>query len=114
MIRLLSAILLSLALGLASVSMAVARAESQGVMVLTICSDEGTETVTLDAAGNPVSSSHHHCPDCLVGLTLGDLPSAPLGKRPATRAERLHLAKFSQVALFLSHTPQARGPPSLI
>ncbi|WP_435259737.1 DUF2946 family protein [Thioclava sp. FR2] len=114
MIRLLSAILMSLALGLASVSMAVARAESQGVIVLTICSDEGTETVTLDAAGNPVSSSHHHCPDCLVGLTLGDLPSAPLGNRPGTRTERLHLPESAQAALVLTQTPQARGPPSLI
>ena len=109
-----TAILMSLVLGLASVSMAVARVESQGVMVLTICSDEGTETVALDATGNPVSSSHHHCPDCLVGLTPGHLPSAPLGTRPATRTERLHLPHLAQVALVLTQTPQARGPPSLI
>lgn len=111
--RALTALFLSLVLALVSVSMAVARGQSSGDSV-TICTDLGTETIILDANGNPQPSAPHLCPDCLSAstvFTLTDpisLPAAP---------DALHAEDGINPTHVLPSLPapaaSARGPPAL-
>ena len=111
--RSLSALLLSLVLALASVSMAVARGQMPMGATMTLCSQGQAVTVTLDANGNPITTPPHFCPDCLSAVAALDLASAPDLSAP-DHALRLP-ASFDtpprrrdapQVAF------QARGPPA--
>lgn len=111
--RSLSALLLSLVLALASVSMAVARGQMPMGATMTLCSQGQAVTVTLDANGNPITTPPHLCPDCLSAVAALDLASAPDLSAP-DHALRLP-------ASFDTPTPrrdapqvafQARGPPA--
>jgi hypothetical protein len=114
MMSALSAIFLSLALALASVTMATARAQSASVAgEITICSGYGVVSVAVDADGNPVGPVHP-CPDCLAGLHLAMLPTAPATALPPQRSVRLAQpragAQHTQTVL----QPKSRGPPVVI
>ena len=108
---------LSVALGLASVSMAVARTQARAVDQITICSGYGVVSVAVDAAGSPVGTPLlpvHLCPDCLAGLVLGPLPSQPQVSRPATPAQPVWSGAIVAPSGQTGLAPQARGPPLVI
>lgn len=112
--RSLSALLLSLVLALASVSMAVARGQAPMGATMALCSQGAAITVTLDTDGNPVSLPKHLCPDCLGAFTALDQTTAPdlvapdrIARALAVRDTPVLSGKTAEIAL------NARGPPSL-
>lgn len=113
--RSLVALLLSLMLAVSSVGMAVARGQEPGAggPTLTLCTTLGSETVTLDAAGNPVPVKPVHlCPDCLSGvlaLALGPAQALPLP--PLTKATKAAPMVDTHPASADQPTAQARDPP---
>lgn len=112
--RNLFALFLSLVLAVGSVSMAVAHGQTPMGDSVTICTTDGTQTVTLDRNGNPVSTSPHLCPDCLSAASAFTLlDDAQLPSRP----QSARLAKVHVTTLTLPSLPapaaQARGPPAL-
>lgn len=113
MMRLICALVLSLMLGLTSVTMAVARAQAPAVSQITICSGYGVVTLSVDAEGNPTGGVHH-CPLCVLGMGLAVLPVTPGPVRPSTRGEALvwPLVRYNLAQPL--RVPQARGPPGLI
>lgn len=68
-LKFLSALLLALMLFGSSITMAVARGQAQGGMVVTLCSAKGVETLVVDAQGNPVPAPHI-CPYCIIGVAV--------------------------------------------
>jgi hypothetical protein len=105
------ALFLSAMIGLASVTMAVARGQAAGMSQITICSGYGVVSITLDAEGNPVGPVHP-CPDCLAGgmAVLTDpltRACAPLGQ-----ADALEGAVLPSVAGAFVLSATARGPPA--
>lgn len=68
-----AALMLALVLICTSITMAVARGQAEGGMVVTLCSTEGAQTVVVDAQGNPVPAAHI-CPYCIIGAAV--LPDA--------------------------------------
>lgn len=113
MLRAIFAICLTLVLVLTSGAMAIARGQmaASPAMTLVICVGEGTETLRLDADGNPIPATHH-CPDCtLVGLAA--LPTLPAiqAALPQTTASPTRLAQTDT----FSNAPRlggtARAPP---
>lgn len=111
--RSLSALLLSLVLALASVSMAVARGQMPMGTTMTLCSRGQAVTVTLDANGSPVTAPPHLCPDCLSAVTALDLATAPdliapdhALALPASFGPPAPRREAPQIAF------QARGPPA--
>lgn len=110
--RMFAALLLSLVLAVASVSMAVARGQAPMGGTMELCSEGGAVTVMMDASGAPVPMAPHLCPDCLSAATALDL-TVPLVlaapdriARPVARAP-LHTARHVATPL----TFHARGPP---
>lgn len=110
MLRMFSALILSLVLGLASVTMAVARAQTVGADQITICSGYGIVSIAVDSQGNPVGPVHP-CPDCLAGLALGPLPEPAAVIRPASTGYLIRLPVTLQHKAQARTRPQARGPP---
>ncbi len=111
--RSLSALLLSLVLALASVSMAVARGQMPMGTTMTLCSQGQAVTVTLDASGRPVTAPPHLCPDCLSAVAALDLAPAPdliapddARYLPASFGPPVPRRETLQIAF------QARGPPA--
>ena len=113
--RFLTALLLSLLLAVTSVTMAVARGQEPMGQTLTLCTEDGTTTVTLDANGNPVSAHVHLCPDCLSAVTSADLPGPlALPARPLGRATLLPLPQPRILASLARQTAHARDPPAFL
>lgn len=113
--RAISALLLSLVLAIASVSMAVARGQMPKGGQIELCTEAGAVTLTLDVEGSPVPSQGPHlCPDCLSAATAFDLPALIDLPAPAQTAQTLAL---THCALVLAGTrgpaAHARGPPAL-
>lgn len=112
--RALFALFLSFVLAIGSVSMAVAHGQMPMGDTITICTEGGTTSITLDANGNPVSPALHLCPDCLsaTSATLPDAESGP--SLPATQGRPAEFVEApSQKARGARLTPPARGPPVL-
>ena len=82
-----AALLLSLVLAVASVSMAVARGQRPMGATIALCTEAGTVTVTLDTSGNPLAAGPHLCPDCLSAATAFVLPD-PCALPQPQRASR--------------------------
>lgn len=113
--RWLTALLLSLLLAVTSVTMAVARlAEPMAPgLTLTLCSDQGTVEVALDANGNPVPPHQHLCPDCLAGHAAFDLPpAAGQPNPPKAQSARIALPNPSHLAGRPAPASSARAPPA--
>jgi len=94
-----------------SVLMAPSRGVMAGVSQIEVCSDSGTETLTLDARGMPVGP-HVACPDCLLCVAMAPLPetgAALPGRvaRPVTHP----LPRAVMGAGVLAIHPTARDPP---
>ena len=115
-IRRLFAVLLCVILGLSSGTMAVARGQGAGATAITICSGYGVVTLYLGPDGTPVPGEGgvHLCPDCLAGLGLGVLPTAPSVFRPTTRSHSVAVPTLAWPALRKIAVPKARGPPFLV
>lgn len=114
MTRMISALFLSVVLGLASFTMAAARAQSASIAgEITICSGYGVVSIAVDADGNPVGTVHP-CPDCLSGLHLADLPGAPATALPAQRSSRIARPHADALHTQSALQPKSRGPPVLI
>lgn len=105
--------LLSLALALASVSMAVARADALGQSRVTLCSGSDVISITLDAEGEPARPPHL-CPDCIGGLSLGLPPTVQVFHRVAGQAVRAPLPLAQASGAGETQIPQARGPPFFV
>lgn len=112
--RAISALLLSLVLAIASVSMAVARGQVPMGSTIALCTEAGAVSVVLDAEGNPTKTPPHLCPECLSAATVFDLPYPASLAAPRLLAQVLVL---TDRALILARThvvsPHARGPPTL-
>lgn len=105
------ALILALILALASQTAAVARtAMSAPGLEMTLCTGDGPVTVTLDAQGNPVVPSHH-CPACILALSMPPLATAPV--QPPRILRPLPPARAAPLpARGPSHpTPPVRAPP---
>lgn len=108
------ALCLGLALGVASVSLATARADMALARQMVICTGMGVTSVALDARGRPIGPVHP-CPNCLAGQMAADVPPAPvLPLRSLGAAEVLLPAAQPHAVARPSVPALARGPPSLL
>ena len=117
MIRVLTALLLSLVLAVTSVTLAVARGQSAGqsagLTEMVICSDGVARTVFVDASGVPVDHAAHHCPDCLLALDQPRPLAVPVRIAPvALAAVAPALADDAETPRPVRAAPP-RGPPVL-
>lgn len=106
-------LILVLALGLASVTMAVARANAAGATQIILCSGYGVATVTLDADGNPTGPLHP-CPDCLAGFGPALLATPFVVPDPAFASHRAAPQGMPTAIGLVRPVPQARGPPRVV
>ncbi len=106
-----AALMLALVLMCTSITMAVARGQTQGGMVATLCSPDRVQTVVIDADGNPVPAAHI-CPYCIIGAAV--LPDggrvAPVPVR-AARALDPMAPDAGVSTLRPNGLPEARAPP---
>jgi hypothetical protein len=104
------AVLLAFVLAAGTILSGPAMARHAGTPV-TLCSDGGLVTITLDAQGHPVSP-HRPCPLCLAAQDWGP-PPAPAGwSRPDAAAQPA--APLPPVLHAQGRRPtlaSARGPP---
>jgi hypothetical protein len=111
--RLLIRLLLSLVLATTSVTSAVMHSEMQGGTEMVICADSvsGSETITLDALGNPIPRMHP-CPDCLSahGLAVWLADAGP--SAPQSQGRTLSLPKWGHSAGLVPPAASARSPPA--
>lgn len=111
--RIAISLVLSVVLGLASLTMAVARAQSAAVDgQITICSGYGVVSVSVDANGNPVGPVHP-CPDCLAHLLLATLPAPQVAAEPLPRLSRLSVVEPPTRLAQYDIPPKSRGPPAI-
>lgn len=111
--RTFTALLLSLVLAVASISMAVARGQAPMGATVELCTMYGTVTVALDADGNPLPTGPHLCPDCLSAATVFTFQeeTAPLAPQVTSRPLTMTLTPSLRdgLARVMRH---ARDPPA--
>ena len=101
----------ALLLALTSVTLAVGQHAMPQGRTMVICTDMGTQTVTLDANGNPVQPAHS-CIDCNAAPVAQAL--APALQLPLPPLVALGYLARADAATVPSRTPpqtHARGPP---
>ncbi len=111
MMRTISAFILSLALALTGLSMAVARGQGQPEAAgqIVICTGVGITTITIGPDGAPVKAIHM-CPDAMMQMVATFTPPpAPLA-RPV-RISRIVIRSETTRVSRETLTPSARGPP---
>lgn len=112
--RVLTALLLSLVLAIASVSMAVARGQVPMGATIALCTATGTVSVTLDANGNPQPTGPHLCPDCLSATTAFALSAEIALPAPRITSRLLTACPSPRLPAGLTRVPgRARDPPAL-
>ncbi|WP_299621870.1 hypothetical protein [uncultured Tateyamaria sp.] len=112
MMRMLSALLLSLVLAVTSHSAGMARGASTAVDQIVICTGFGATVIHMDADGQPTQAPHL-CPDCVVHLLAVDVPTVkatPLTLRVRTEASGLHDDLLAVMPPLI--VPPARAPPA--
>lgn len=111
-LRLISAVLLSLVLGLAPVSAGFSRGPVGPVLTLTICTGDGTKTISLDQDGLPINA-RHVCLDCC--LVVNQLPENTALAIISRLGRRISVGIFADTAVVFQHSvkPDARAPPAL-
>lgn len=109
--RLLSLVALVLALAAGSVGMALARNHPGAAGTIDLCTTYGTETVLIDAQGNPIAPQHP-CPHCTPAMAaLTDL-AAPLPAAPRRLIALRWLQPAGRIAAAPALPPfQSRAPP---
>ena len=113
--RAFTALLLSLVLAIASISMAVARGQAPMGATIELCTASGTVTVALDADGNPLPAGPHLCPDCLSAATVFVLPVKTTLPTPHVTSRPLTAALAPSLRDGLTQIPRhARDPPAFV
>ena len=109
--RLLSLIALVLVLVAGSIGMATARNHPGAAGMVELCTTYGTQTVLIDAEGNPVAPSHP-CPHCTPAMAaLTDL-AAPLATAPRLLRPLRWVAPAQAPVAALAPLPfRSRAPP---
>ncbi|MFK7940687.1 MAG: hypothetical protein AB8B82_15000 [Roseovarius sp.] len=109
-LRILSGLVLSLALVLTGQSMAMARGMAPAADEIVICTGHGPVILTVDADGNPTAPAQL-CHDCAMNLVQGLLTNDLVLSRMTTwqKVSPAHVT-YPAVRLTL-RAPQARGPP---
>lgn len=105
-------LLLALVLGASSVTMAVARGQTQAAGEVVICSGYGLTTITVDAAGNPAGTVHI-CPDMALALIAAHFDAPFVLTRPEGRASDLILVEARLPSSRSWAKARARGPPAV-
>lgn len=105
------ALLLGLALALASQPMAAARVAAPAVGLIELCTPDGPLRVAVDAGGRPVGRAHP-CPDCLVPMVLPSPAAAPVPPVAAWVAA-IVVPDVSQHRPFGRPVARARAPPGI-
>jgi hypothetical protein len=114
MIRNFMIMMLSGVLALASVSLAQARHYDHNGLKMVLCTDDGYQTIVLDAQGNPVPITHP-CPDCVAAMAAQDLPAPLKLLVPNAAPQMVVFAQISRDAAGRMPPPShARGPPLLM
>lgn len=115
MFRLLSGLMMAIALALTGPGTVGAGMVMPGLTAVEICGGDGTQVLWLDAQGNPTDPASH-CAECPVCTAQGPgaLPTSPM--KAAFRA--MHARRLSRrdphctAPARKRHTrPEARGPP---
>ncbi|PKP68812.1 MAG: hypothetical protein CVT82_13845 [Alphaproteobacteria bacterium HGW-Alphaproteobacteria-4] len=106
-------VLMVLVLGASSVTMAVARGQTRAAGEIVICSGYGLTAITVDAAGNPVSTVHI-CPDMALALFTAHQAAPLVIERPEGRVSDLILVEARLPESWIPVELHARGPPRLI
>jgi hypothetical protein len=97
-----------------SVILAPSEGQMAGMTQITICAEDGTEIITLDAQGNPVAP-HHPCPDCLPGFATAQLSVEVIALRTALpRPLSLPLPRREAGDGIIPIRASARAPPWLV
>lgn len=111
--RPITALLLSLVIAFTSLSMALARGQSNQLSVITICNGSIAQKIVVDENGQPVTAKHT-CPEC--SLNLFDLTRLAGALSPPSQAsQRAYLSAMSTIGIsrFIP-VPSARGPPQIV
>ena len=101
---------LAVMLSLTSVTAAVARGQMAGATDVVVCAGAGVVTITLDAAGRPVTVAHH-CPVCTAASAASFAGAPPAIMSPLTRSEALAVAVVLPLHGGAMPVAMARGPP---
>lgn len=106
-------LLVVLALGLAGVLRGPAMAGTTGLTEMVLCGGVDTQTVWIDAAGNPVDPMQDcaKCPDCIAGSLVGLPPSNSNSAPVATTRRRVSRPVALRRPCQRNLRPIARGPP---
>ena len=104
---------LCLLLVLTSQSMAVARGASAATGQMVLCIGSTTQTVYVDAEGQPTTAPHL-CPDCILVLSTTDDFYAGETKQQNNRDARARLHRAAPILAFRDRGFQARGPPRVV
>ncbi len=97
-----------------SVLMAPARGQMTGLSSIKVCAGADTRTLLVDARGVPVDP-HQHCPDCVLCLATGQLPSTATAWFDRVAGPLIHPRPAALPAIGArTIPPSARDPPVLI
>lgn len=109
-IRPVTAVILALLLGNASVVLASARGHGPAVGAMEICAGLGLQTILVDADGNPVGPPHI-CPDGATSFVTVDVPVPEQPLHLLGNGERLSVFAAILTAQAARPRAMARGPP---
>jgi len=113
MLRLINALFLSLTLALAGYGMAAARGQSQDINAqMVICTGVGITTISIDADGNPVESTHL-CPDAM-SIFVADFSTVEILANQKRLQWQISLPQSIPAISAETLTPSARGPPLVV
>ncbi len=113
--RLVLGLIVALALALTGPGTVGAGQSAPGLLPMVICGTDGTQTLWIDAQGNPADPADH-CPDCPICLIQvpAALPDMPVAAHDAAdAANRLVHPRHRAPAIGPARhdRPEARGPP---
>lgn len=107
-------VVFAVVLAITPVTLAIVQLGNLGGITLVLCTGAGTQTVTLDANGEPVLPMHP-CPDCVAAITMQDVPAQAELLLADFGARLVAFSQFSRDAA--ARTPPAafaRGPPAMM
>lgn len=112
-LRLIVVFLLSLALAFAGGTRSMALTHPPGSVAMVICSENGEETIFLDARGTPVDQEVDcaKCPECMSNPLPILTYTTALAVPPKPQAARFAPPAETPAILSRHLRPQSRGPP---
>ena len=113
MLRLISALFLSLTLAFTSYSMAVARGQSPDIGTdIVICTGVGMTTITIGADGEPIKKTHI-CPDGM-SIFAASFSVQAIPVQPVAMQWRITPPADTRTQPQETLSPSARGPPLVV